>query len=44
MPSALSLRQGISGEVLAAGVVEIFGILAGDLLQRLEAIGREARA
>ena len=43
MPPSLSLRQGIAGELLAAVMVEDLGILLRDFLQRLQAIGREAR-
>ena len=42
MPSSLSLRQGSAANCLAAGLVEIAGVLDADLLQRLEAVGGEA--
>ena len=37
------VQAGDAGEFLAAAVVEVFGVLAADLLDRLEAVGREAR-
>jgi hypothetical protein len=38
------VEAGDRGKVLAAGVVEIFGVLAGDLFERFQAVGGFARA
>ncbi len=41
MPGSLSFRQGISGKLLAAIVLEDLGVFLRDFFQRLQAIGGE---